>query len=498
VDSLERDVLEVLRLVRSLKNSLVPINRVPPEVLSLLPDYCDEDRDQTSITLTHVCRSWRGTFISRSSLWTRFDFTNIEKTRTYIKRSGSSPLNLSLDGEEAIHDVLPLIIPCVRRLKSLSTRSEYTLPSVLAHFRYHAPLLEKLDIRVSTRNDQVFDGALFGRDLSSLRELHLGRVITDFPWNNLANLRVVSLESFSHRYGTTQILDFFESAPLLHTISLRYRIPDPSDALPERIVPLRHLRTFSTNTSSSHPLSLHRHLHIPIGASFISEFRYHGWEPPLLGYLREGSPNFSNLLSHITMINLQFNSVEKFVRLSGPSGSLRVLIRWKEQEMGFLSDVIDSNILRSLSHPMLLTIRRLAISQHTCLRPRNVEEYPIFQTLSSTTSLRTLILIDCENLPFILALDPEHNQPNLVLCPNMEELIFYFNYWHKIPVEDILSMVKNRASSGAKLLSITLVSYREKMEEVPELAEHVTYVEYRVRRGTPAWDGVPGEGDVSV
>ena len=42
LNSLEQDAFEVLRLVRSIKNSLAPITRIPPEVLSLIPDHYDE------------------------------------------------------------------------------------------------------------------------------------------------------------------------------------------------------------------------------------------------------------------------------------------------------------------------------------------------------------------------------------------------------------------------------------------------------------------------
>ena len=95
----------MLSLVRSVKNSFAPVNRIPPEILSLTPDYyeydeddVDEDKvDKDLIALTHVCRSWRDVFISRSSLWTRLDFTNVDKTRTYIHRSKSSPLEINLD-----------------------------------------------------------------------------------------------------------------------------------------------------------------------------------------------------------------------------------------------------------------------------------------------------------------------------------------------------------------------------------------------------------------
>ena len=46
-------------------------------------------------------------------------------------------------------------------------------------------------------------------------------------------------------------------------------------------------------------------------------------ESPLLDYLPVKSHNFSNL-SHITAVNLQLGADQKYVQLSGPSGSSRV------------------------------------------------------------------------------------------------------------------------------------------------------------------------------
>ena len=66
---IEQGALEVLRLVRSWKNGMAPINRIPPEILSLVPDFLDMyHRDQATITLTHVCQAWREVFVSRPSL----------------------------------------------------------------------------------------------------------------------------------------------------------------------------------------------------------------------------------------------------------------------------------------------------------------------------------------------------------------------------------------------------------------------------------------------
>jgi hypothetical protein len=199
VNALEQDASEVLGLVRSLKNSLAPINRIPPEVLSLIPDYHDKRRlDQNLIALTHVCRSWRDIFTSRSSLWTKLDFTNVDKTRTYIQRSRSSPLEIHLEASTGYgdyrDDAFSLVIPHLHRLKSLTISANF-LPDILRHFRYHAPLLEKLAIDINGSFNPVLDSTLFNGDLSSLRELRLGGVITHLPWNNMTNLKVLNLSS---------------------------------------------------------------------------------------------------------------------------------------------------------------------------------------------------------------------------------------------------------------------------------------------------------------
>lgn len=494
MDALEQDASEVLRLVRSVKNSFAPINRIPPEVLLLIPDYYDEEHvDQASITLTHVCRSWRETFTSCSSLWTRLDFSNVNKTLTYIQRSQSSPFRiyLKLRDDKPISNAFALVIPHIRRLKSLTIDAE-ALPGILQYFRRHAPLLEKLDISIYPTNNLVLDGSLFNGDLSSLHHLRLHGLTTDFPWERLPNLRVVNLHSRLRGYGTTQLLDFFESAPLLHTVSLAYPMPDASNPPPERVVPLLHLKEFSIRTKSPHSILL-RHIQLPVGASLISEFRFRGEGFPLLEYLQARSPNLRNL-SHITMANLLFNTRWKYVQLTGPSGTLRVVALW--ETWGAPSSFAkDREILRSLDYPTLSTIQRLSISKFGHPRPAEAEECPILQTLSSTHNLRTLILINCNHLPFVLALNPEQNPSNLVVCPNMQNLTLYIQSLSPRVVDRLTRMAKNRASRGAKLSSITLVDFGScgHMNEVLELREHVTHVEYCIGDEPPAWDDILGE-----
>ena len=468
-----------------MKNSLAPINKIPPEVLSIVPDYYRKDlTDRDLIVLTHVCHRWRDTFISRTSLWTRFDFTNVDKTRTYIQRSQSSSLKFHFGGFGVIDEALTLVTPHIRRLKSLTIDAP-VLPSVLRHLRRPTPLIEKLDIKCF--GDQALDNALFNGDLSSLRELRLHGVVAHFPWTNLSNLRVIDLKSRSYSYETTKILDLFVSAPLLHIVSLWYPIPVSSDVPPQRTVPLRHLKVLTIMTDSSPSILLH-HLLIPAGASVILEFPHHGDESPFPDYFPERFPN-SNNLSQITAINLPCNMNGTSLRLSGPSGSLRLLTPWRKNP-----NEVACTIFPTLG-PVISTTERLAIFGYKRVASTNVEDCPIFQTLSSANHLQTLVLADCYPMLFAKALDPSQNPSNLVLCSNLKKLVLYVKHWSLASAILLIRMAKNRASRGAKFSSITVIEVGDPAlgELLSRLKEHVTHVEHRSDDARPAWDDVPGE-----
>jgi hypothetical protein len=304
-------------------------------------------------------------------------------------------------------------------------------------------------------------------------------------WNNLANHRVLHL---GHRFfwqSVTLLLDIFESVPLLHTVNLHGPIRGPSE-MPERIVPLHHLKALYFLGKDPH-LTLLRHLHIPVGALLVSGFTFRGGEFPLLNYLPERSPNFNNL-SHVTSVNLLLDCVQKNVRLSRPSESLRMQALMEDKNPPF-SYTANCQILHSLRNQMS-SVGRVTITEYRDSMSPKVEECPIFQTLLSPKHIRTLILIDCDNRPFARALDPEGNPSNVVLCNKMEELVLYVRRWSLFDAGQLDRTVKNRASRGAKL-SITLFEMDgtgSRQESKPE--EHaILSVSYRLRRArAPGWD----------
>ena len=129
MNTIKSNTSEVLSLVRSLKNSFVPINRIPLKTRSLIPDHCIEGGvDQGLIALTHVSHGRRDVFTSRPSLWTTLDLRNAEKTRTHLQHSKSSLLGTVLceyeGGDEGYYITLTLACAlCVHFLSPSSTRT---------------------------------------------------------------------------------------------------------------------------------------------------------------------------------------------------------------------------------------------------------------------------------------------------------------------------------------------------------------------------------------
>ena len=366
------------------------------------------------------------------------------------------------------------------------------MPDAIGHLYCHAPLLEELDIVLTSTYAPVLDSALFEGDLSSLRELSLSGVITRLPWNNLANLTTFNLKSCnSGRDFITRLLDFFENAPLLHTIVLEDSIPKSSDLPSGRMVSLSHLHMLAITAKPAHSVLLD-YLHIPVGASLILEFSFDGGESPLREYLPETTANLRNV-SYITAINLRLAPAQKFVRMNGPSGELRVHARWKDKTV--TPYTMDRRILRSLDLSILLSTSRLAVTRYNHPRPAEVEKCPVFRTLSSMNNLRTLVLTKCNNLPFILALNPKETPSNLVLCPNLEELVLYIKSQDQFHIKRLNNMAKGRASRDAKLSSIMIVGVGELApgREVFKLREHIERVHYWVDDESLDWDDLPGE-----
>ena len=143
--------------VRSIRNTLVPIRRMPLELFSLIPHHWrrrnhwdGRDADRDLISMTHVCRSCKEILTSHcSSLWTHSDFQDTDKTRVYIERSRSLPLNITLfetSNFDYCADSFLEAVPHLDRLGSLTMLAHLDIISELcSHLPSPAVALKELN-----------------------------------------------------------------------------------------------------------------------------------------------------------------------------------------------------------------------------------------------------------------------------------------------------------------------------------------------------------------
>ena len=507
INALEQDAVQVLFRIRSLKNTFALVNKIPLDVLTMIPDHWnDSDRDQNLINLTHVCRGWREAFTLCPSLWGRLDCANVEKTRVYIERSRSSPLEVhiggysedSLDLEDDISDLseaaLHLMVPHFGRLKILYVRTtSISVPPVFVeHFSRRFPVLEKLTIESVCHYLPPLPEELFDGDLSSLRELSLDGILPPVPRKGMPNLTTLTLRCMPKGKSLlTRLLNLFEYSPHIRYIRLSDLIPDSSEAPAERVVSLPYLQKLEIIAGPTHSTLLN-HLLIPAGASLTLRFSLDDEESPISSYLSKSSDGLLNL-SHITTVNLSFGPERRLLRLNGPSGELRVLEVWPRGQDR--TNAGTSLFLRSLGRFDLSRSRWLVI-QLCRVEPLSTDsavECAIHQALNSLKDLYSLTLIHCKNLTFILALNPSTNSSTIVLCPELKEITLYIEDLGDLHVGEVLKMAEARASRGAKLSVITIISTATlgPKNDVFQLRKHVSRVECKFDDTPPEWDALP-------
>ena len=325
LDALYQKVSEILFSIRSKMNMLAPMSRLPQDVLTLIPDFLNESgREKVTIVLSHVCRAWREMLVSRASLWTDFRCMDAEKTRVYLERSKSSPITLSLQRTlgffpgDPFFQITPYLTSRLSNLSVATTPNH--LQDITNNFIYPAPLLEALTIDGSFfRQDSnpVLTTALFGGDLSSLREFHLRSVRTELSWRNMNNLTSFSLFHVAHppSISVEHILDFFESAPHLREVELLSAAPTVH-AQNGRLLSLSQLKTLSISGCHS-PSVLLDYLVIPVGTKVSVE-----WKSPRSRFDDHLPTSLDNLrnLSNFTEIRILSKTSQISIRFAGPSG----------------------------------------------------------------------------------------------------------------------------------------------------------------------------------
>ena len=344
----------------------------------------------------------------------------MDKTRVYLNRSKSSLINVSLNRYRRLPPSDPFlqIVPrAIGRLKFLSIKTVPDIP--------------------------VLASTLFNGDLISLRELRLRSVRTELPWRNMINLTSFTLIcTLPVEDSVGYFLDFLESAPRLREVQL-HSVTPTSGAQNGRLVSLACLEKMDILGFKPTSLLL-GHLLIPVGAKLRT--RVDSSDPLIEDHLPGSLDNLRNL-SGFTEIHLHITGYYPRVQFIGPNGEVTMVLGNPQAYTTHL--VLESLARFDTSKAELLEIDRGYPSSR---------DLP-YRALVLMKGLRSLTLSRRRSLHiFINALHPTTSSEDMV-CPKLEELILVLRTGGEVvDIKDVIRMAVARASRGAELKSVRIIS----------------------------------------
>ncbi|KAI0047725.1 hypothetical protein FA95DRAFT_1199524 [Auriscalpium vulgare] len=233
---------------RQQHNALVPVSRVPPEILSTVFTFLlDIDPPQALhasnyklsstfgwLAVTYVCRHWRQVALQQSSLWSHVTLTfGSQWAATFLSRARNLPISIQVHKRTTDRSAVPdakfwqleFLAENMQRTECLHTVDLHDLLALTAP----APLLHTLHLQID--DEEPFSG-LFGGCTPALLHLHLSSPIeAPQPWTSSLFTQLVTLDMryvapWDDPSALDSILDALEHMSALERLEVKLQIQD--------------------------------------------------------------------------------------------------------------------------------------------------------------------------------------------------------------------------------------------------------------------------------
>ncbi|KAF9777504.1 hypothetical protein BJ322DRAFT_427364 [Thelephora terrestris] len=228
ISQLDRDTSAALTTIREWRNSLVPINRIPLDILSLIPTHLSSQEDR--FIATSVCRHWRKTFLEHGALWSKlFLHKGNVYVETLLRRVKGSPLDVIVDRKIPTDTTITLLSPRIRQIKYLELRqSSWEAITKLSEMGLGQPFLRTLKIAVVERRNGFRRPVTppphpFFSDAANLEQFFLDswsyKRLEYFVFPRLTTL-TLSMHC-TYDCNAPDLFDFLKASPMLRTVEIR-------------------------------------------------------------------------------------------------------------------------------------------------------------------------------------------------------------------------------------------------------------------------------------
>ncbi|KAF8880853.1 hypothetical protein BD779DRAFT_1038462 [Infundibulicybe gibba] len=255
LESEEYDISRSIATIHRHRNLLVPVMRLPPEILSrIFVFHAQMERGwlDAALTSTHVCKRWWQIGRACPELWSHIRSRECRSAAwmaRMIKRSRMFPLSLTISSQ-ADTEKMALVVNHMHRFKSLNLDVPPGDGSAIFEvFSQPVPLLQHLTILSFGYSSFAFPPEFLGGSAPNLRHMKLN-TRRRIPWDSGLFAHLVTLDvSGSENFGDATplplgtLLSALARMPELEILILHRCFPPPAPpATADARVDLPHLK----------------------------------------------------------------------------------------------------------------------------------------------------------------------------------------------------------------------------------------------------------------
>lgn len=226
---MEHQAKHALSTIHSSMNTVLPVNRLPLEVLALIPYFLDSHKDL--VNTTHVCRHWRNTFIASPPLWSRLDNNMMHEdlVAAYMDRCGATPLDVTFSSDMGSINtsLLEKLVARSAHIRKICFRG-FSWPHIAElsnAFDAPLPMLREADLGVSYSEVEL---PPFERPFLAGATNLVSLSLFDVRWRSGTLLHFV-IPTLTHLIlhfhdlrtpSTHELLELFRNSPLIEDINI--------------------------------------------------------------------------------------------------------------------------------------------------------------------------------------------------------------------------------------------------------------------------------------
>jgi hypothetical protein len=262
VSQLAQDTSTVLANICEWRNSFVRVNRIPVDVLSLIPTHLSSQRNR--FRASFVCRHWRRTFLHNAALWSQLYLLRGEVyVKTLLERAKGSALDITVNDMDPVR-AMALLPPHAKQIRSLDFAYNYWADIQRFSGANSGPLPLLTTLRITAVNEFSLE-ALDDMTLPSLPLFSNAANLKNFflcldGYSSFGHFNFPSLTTFElsvmseDDFHASRLLNFLEASPLLRMVDMKIIADIVLEGVPqERLVLLPDVETFRLVLSDGGP-----------------------------------------------------------------------------------------------------------------------------------------------------------------------------------------------------------------------------------------------------